>query len=476
MLRFIPDVDRSMSSYPSRFTHRRALGWVAFIVTLLTCSYASASTGEDWKIAEQIVNQIQLPNIPNEKFMVDVSDTSLSAARAPIQRVIDKASASGGGIVVVPKGTWQVDGPIRLKSKVNLHLEEGATLLFSGDPSHYLPVVKTRWEGTEVFTYSPLIYALNVEDVAITGKGTIDGNAQSAFIGWYEKQNTDMHALRKMGFDGVPVEKRQFGEGHYLRPPLIQFFHAKRVLLEDYTALNSPFWVNHLVYTSHATVRRMKVESHLYNNDGLDIESSQFVLAEDNHFRTGDDGIVIKSGRDADGRNIGIPSTDIVARNNDLGGEDGIGLGSEMSGGIKRVFFENNILHEGDSAYRFKSNLDRGGRVEMVRIRGSKVASFKHLFWFQLNYPSNLHGNFPATYTDIIIEDLTVENVGTVLEIHAPDAAPVHNVKFKDIKIKEAEEILILENADDISFENVTIGEQIWNGTFSSLHIESVTR
>ena len=112
----------------------------------------------------------------------------------------------------------------------------------------------------------------------------------------------------------------------------------------------------------------------------------------------------------------------------------------------------------------------------MVRIRGSKVASFKHLFWFQLNYPSNLHGNFPATYTDIIIEDLTVENVGTVLEIHAPDAAPVNNVKFKDIKIKEAEEILILENADDISFENVTIGEQVWNGTFSSLHIESVTR
>ena len=157
MLRFIPDVDRSMSSYPSRFTHRRALGWVAFIVTLLTCSYASASTDEDWKIAEQIVNQIQLPNIPNEKFVVDVSDTSLSAARAPIQSVIDEASASGGGIVVVPKGTWQVDGPIRLKSKVNLHLEEGATLLFSGDPSHYLPVVKTRWEGTEVYTYSPLI-------------------------------------------------------------------------------------------------------------------------------------------------------------------------------------------------------------------------------------------------------------------------------------------------------------------------------
>ena len=293
---------------------------------------------------------------------------------------------------------------------------------------------------------------------------------------WYDKQTDDMHALRKMGFDSVPVEQRVFGEGHYLRPPLIQFFHAKRVLLEGYTAKNSPFWVNHLVYTSHAVVRDVKVESHLYNNDGLDIESSEFVLAENNHFRTGDDGIVIKSGRDADGRNIGVPSTDIVVRKNDLGGEDGIGLGSEMSGGIKRVFFENNVLREGDSAYRFKSNLDRGGRVEMIRIRGSRVASFKHLFWFQLNYPSMLNGYFPATYTDIIIEDLAVEDVGTVLEIHAPDGVPVYNVIFKDISIKNADTSLILENAKDITFDNVTIGNQTWNGTFSSLNTSAKSK
>lgn len=444
-----------------------------FRLTLILCFLiplsTRASTEQDWQIATGILQQIRLPDIPDKQFVVEDSPSIRKAARQTIQQTIDKAAAAGGGIVHIPEGIWHVDGPLHLKSKINLHLGKNATLLFSARPSDFLPVVKTRWEGTEVFTYSPMIYAANVEDVAITGEGTIDGNANSAFINWYEKQNTDMHALRRMGFDSVPVQQRQFGEGHFLRPPLIQFFHAKRVLLEDYTAKNSPFWVNHLVYTSHATVRRVKVDSHLYNNDGLDIESSQFVLAENNHFRTGDDGIVIKSGRDADGRNIGMPSTDIVVRNNDLGGEDGIGLGSEMSGGIKRVFFENNTLHEGDSAYRFKSNLDRGGRVEMIRIRGSKVASFKHLFWFQLNYPSNLHGNFPATYTDIIIEDMTVENVGTVLEMHAPDAAPVHDVTFRNIRIKKADIPLILENAENIHFENVQIGNQFWNGKFSAL-------
>lgn len=443
---------------------------VCILIVMLLPWVSLASTEDDWKLAETIVSSIQSPNIPSVTFSIDDNSRTRKAAREIIQKTIDKASQSGGGVVVVPKGQWLVNGPLHLKSKINLHLEEGAELLFSGEPSDYLPVVKTRWEGTEVFTYSPLIYANNVEDVAITGKGIIDGNADSVFISWYEKQIDDMHALRRMGFDSVPVEQRVFGEGHFLRPPLIQFFHAKRVLLEGYTAKNSPFWVNHLVYTSHAVVRDVKVESYLYNNDGLDIESSEFVLAENNHFRTGDDGIVIKSGRDADGRNIGVPSTDIVVRHNDLGGEDGIGLGSEMSGGIKRVFFENNVLREGDSAYRFKSNLDRGGKVEMIRIRASRVASFKHLFWFQLNYPSKLNGYFPATYTDIIIEDLAVEDVGTVLEIHAPDGVPVHNVTFKDISIKNADTSLILENAKDITFDNVTIGTQTWNGTFSSLN------
>ena len=109
----------------------------------------------------------------------------------------------------------------------------------------------------------------------------------------------------------------------------VQFFHAERVLLENYTIINAPFWINHLVYTSSATVRNLKVESHFANNDGLDIESSQLVLAENNWFQTGDDSVVVKSGRDLDGRNIGIPSKDIVVRNNDMGGDARIALAAK---------------------------------------------------------------------------------------------------------------------------------------------------
>ena len=146
--------------------------------------------------------------------------------------------------------------------------------------------MEQRWEGTEVFAYSPLIYANHVEDIAITGTGIIDGNADSQFHAWYQQQDADIRALRKQGFDGEPLAKRVYGKGHYLRPDLLQILNAKRVLLEGYTALNSPFWVNHIVYTEHATLRDLKVDSHFPNNDGVDVDSCSLVLVENNHFST----------------------------------------------------------------------------------------------------------------------------------------------------------------------------------------------
>lgn len=318
-----------------------------------------------------------------------------------------------------------------------------------------------------MFTYSPLIYAANVEDVAITGQGTIDGNAESEFKQWLEKQSSDIQKLRKMGASGVPLKKRVFGKGTYLRPPLIQFFGASRVLLEGYKAINSPFWVNHLVYTEDATVRGIRVESHFANNDGIDIDSSKNVLVENCWFRTGDDSVVIKSGRDLDGRTINVPSERILVRNNDMGGEDGIALGSEMSGGIRDVFFTDNFLRQGVSAFRFKSNLDRGGKVENIYLRNFKVGSFDNLFWFQLNYPGELGGIFPATYKDIHIENIQVQEVDTFLEVHAPADAPLQKVFFKDINVEKVKIPLIIENANELNFEGVKLGSQRIDGVLS---------
>lgn len=435
-------------------------------IVAISISSCFAESGK-WLGKEEILSAIQLPDIPEKNF--NIIDYGAKAIEGydnlpAIKAAIESAVESGGGKVIIPEGVWYVKGPVHLKSKINLHLAKGSRVLFSEHPSDYLPMVLTRWEGTELYSYSPLVYAANVQDVAITGEGTLDGNESSHFREWQTLQHDDMQRLRNMGANGIPREERIFTEGSHLRPVFVQFFHAKRVLLEDYTIVNAPFWINHLVYTESATVKGLKVDSHFANNDGLDIESSQLVLVENNWFRTGDDSVVVKSGRDLDGRTIGIPSKDIVVRNNDMGGEDGIALGSEMSGGISNVHFTDNVLRKGVSAIRFKANLDRGGLVEHIRVSNFKVESFETLFWFQLNYPGELGGNFPSTYRDIVFENFEVEEAGIFLEVHAPAAAPLEGVKFIGIQVEKNTTPFLLENARKLEFFDVRIGSQKVNG------------
>ncbi len=422
----------------------------------------------DWTMVGTIVSRIETPRIPERTYLVSefgaagvgVAGDGSVDARPAILAAIAKAKAEGGGRVVLSPGVWLSRGPIRLESRIELHLEPGAHLLFSPEPADYLPVVETRWEGTRLLGYSPLIYADGVEDVAITGPGTIDGNVRSAFHAWHPLADPDMQRLRRMGFTGVPLAERVFGAGTYLRPPLVQLLNARRVLLKGYTAINSPFWVNHLVYSENVTVRGIKVESHFPNNDGVDVDSSRYVLVEDSIFRTGDDAVVIKSGRDLDGRTVGKPSEYVVVRGNDMGGEDGIALGSEMSGDIRYVYFTDNILRSGSSAIRFKANLDRGGTVEHIGVRRFKVGSFDRLFWFQLAYPGGLGGNFPATYRDIVFEDFEVEKVGTLFEAHAPKQAPLKDVVLRNVRVTGADQTVVLENVEDLVFEGVTVAGQ----------------
>jgi len=441
----------------------------------LNFAKAEGSPPASWEIADRIAETVELPKIPDRSVSIlDFAAEGYPAdARPAIMAAMDSLSESGGGTLVIPAGKWFSEGPIHLRSRIELHVAEGATLLFSGRPESYLPVVKTRWEGTELYTYSPLIYARDVEDVAITGKGRIDGNVDSEFKKWHALQDDDIMKLRGMGFSGVPLEKRVFAEGTHLRPPLIQIFGGERVLLAAYTITNSPFWINHFVYVKHGIVRGLNVESHFANNDGIDVESSSWVIVEDCHFRTGDDSVVVKSGRDLDGRTIGIPSQYVLVRNNDMGGEDGIGLGSEMSGGISHIYFTDNVLQSGSSAFRLKSNLDRGGLVEKVRLRNFKVGSFKNLFWFQLNYPSRQGGNFPAIYRDIVFENMEVEDVDVVMEIHAPEASPLRDVLFKDVSVSSAKTNFVIENAVDLRLENFQIGDQVINARFDWKKVEN---
>lgn len=440
---------------------------LALLARALGAADASAQPvgAPSWEHAEEIVRSIQLPRIPNRVFTItDFGAVAEADARPAIHAAIEAATAAGGGRVTIPPGRWRCDGPIHLQSRIDLHVSDGATVVFGADPERYLPVVLTRWEGTEMYGYSPLIYAREVEDVAITGRGVFDGNEQSGFHAWTREQQDDMQSLRRMGNDGTPARDRVFGRGTHLRPSMIQFFHAERVLLEDYTLHNAPFWVNHLVYTDHATVRNIRVDSHRANNDGIDVESSRYVLVENCWFRTGDDSVVVKSGRDRDGREIGRPSEYVVIRHNDMGGEDGIALGSEMSGGIRYVYFTDNVLRKGASAIRFKANLDRGGIVEHIRVRNMTVESFENLFWFQLDYPGLLGGGHPATYRDVVFENFTVERAGTVFEAHAPAEAPLQDVTLRNIVVGTADRTFVLKNVEDLRLQEVRIGEQVIDG------------
>lgn len=451
--------------------------WKFILSVLLSLGLMISQVNADdtaMTMADDIVNAIQAPVIPDTNFDIrDYGAIEGEDARVAIMKTIDTASKAGGGRVVIPAGHWLSNGPIHLKSKIDLHISEGATLLFSPKPEDYLPVVKTRWEGTEVYSFSPLIYGANIHDVAITGKGTLDGNAQSEFLPWYESAWPDVKKLREMGANGVSLEQRVFGQGTYLRPPLVQFFNAERVLLEDYKSVNSPFWVTHLVYTNHAHIRGIHIESLYGNNDGVDIESSSYVLVENSLFRTGDDSVVIKSGRDLDGRTIGIPSTHIVVRNNDMGGDDGIALGSEMSGGIKHVVFHDNVLREGGSAFRFKANLDRGGLVENIFVKNFRVERFKSLFWFQLNYPRQGEEKFPSIYRDIEFDNIIADHAEIVFEINAPVEQPLLDVTFKNITVNSYDTLFDVHNAKNITLDNFVVGDQRIDATMHWFQTEN---
>ena len=262
--------------------------------------------------------------------------------REAILKAIGKCSAKGGGRVIIPEGKWLSCGPVIMKSDVELHLAEGAELVFSSDPEDYLPAVKTRWEGTECWNWSPLIYAVDQDNISFTGKGTINGSGSENFATWKPEQKADQKEIRRMGTEQVPVDERIFGEGHWLRPAMLEVIRCNGLRIEDLTFVDSPFWVIHPIECDDVTVRGVTVHSYNLNNDGCDPESCSNVLIEDCTFFTGDDGIAIKSGRDQDGWRMGRPTENVVIRNCTFNSKaNGVCIGSEISGGVRNVYIEN---------------------------------------------------------------------------------------------------------------------------------------
>jgi polygalacturonase len=399
--------------------------------------------------AYECIRKTQLPKIPKDSITLtsDAGD-----ARTRIQRAIDELAAKGGGRVSLAAGRWQVQGPLILRSRLELHLEEGATLIFSGDREHYLPAVLTRWEGTDLYGYSPCIYAREITDVAITGRGTLEMSRRGDIESWRFDQTEAQRKLRMMGATGVLLEQRVFAPSGFLRPSFIQFLKCERVLVEGVKVGAIPFWGVHLLYTRHATVRGVSVESDRVNNDGVDVDSSSQVVIENCVFCTGDDCIAIKSGRDHDGRSVGIPSENVVIRDcrMERGGSAGVAIGSEMSGGVQGVYIFRCNMGRVQTILNIKSNLDRGGYVENVRLWNVSVREASRVVQITTSYHGYMGGNFPPRFEDIEIDDLRCENAKEGITIRGVPGSPIRRISIRNVQVSAVKNPTSITHAEQL--------------------------
>jgi len=422
----------------------------------------SANTG--WSEVPAILARIKAPTFPNRDFDITkfgaVADGKTDNTEA-IRKAIEACNKAGGGRVLVAGGTF-LTGPIHLKSNVNLHVAEGATLKFIPDPAKYLPVVLTRFEGTECMNYSPLIYASEQQNLAITGKGTLDGSASAEnWWAWKRSGSEDVRRLVEFNDRGTPVAERLFGEGHKLRVNFIQPYRSRNLLIEGVTINNSPMWEINPVLCTNVTVRGVTVVSHGPNNDGCDPESCKDVLIENCTFDTGDDCIAIKSGRDDDGRRIGVPSENIIVRNSTMkDGHGGVVMGSEISGGVRNVFVENCKMDSPnlERALRFKSNARRGGVIENIFMRNVEVGRVAEaILTIDFLYETGPNGPHKPVVRNVQIENVTSASSPRVVWIAGFAGAVADDIRFVDCTFRGVETSEQVQHAGSISFKNVTI-------------------
>jgi polygalacturonase len=411
---------------------------------------------------EEIVSHIAQTSFPDRTlyFRTDTQSISTDFYLNRLQTLIDSCSLSGGGHVVVASGIYPLNGALHLRSNVDLHLDEGAQLLFSGRPDDFLPVVLTRWEGTELYGRSPMIYTYHAQNVAITGAGIIDAQAGLEFASWGPKEMPDVNRLRAMGEELTPVRERVFGAGTGLRPSCIQFLGCSRVLIEGITIKDSPFWTIHPVYCDNVIVRGVTIDSHFANNDGCDPESTSNVLIENCTFRTGDDAIAIKAGRDADGRAVGRPSERIVIRNCKFYSEcNGLCIGSEMSGGVSDVYMHDIEIGTVKNALYFKSNRDRGGYIRHIRVRNIDIErTFGAILRFETNYFGYRGGQNRTLYEDFEISDVHAGSSDRyAFFMDGYEELPIRAITLTNFHVDSAAHAAYFRCTEDISLHDVTV-------------------
>ncbi len=437
---------------------------ILLLLTLAVSSIFASAADYDAAKRDGILKEISGARISSVKKSIlefgargDGKKDCLPAFR----KAMAKSRKLGGLHIVVPAGTYYIKGPIHFESNTCIDLQEGATLKFAPEPKYYLPMVKTSWEGTFLQNYSPFIYGYNLHDVAIIGKGTIDGNAQTTFATWRKDQKEARDLSRKMNHEETAVGKRNFGEGKFLRPQLIQFFGCKNITVADVFITNSPFWCVHLLKSENIICQSLRYDAKLVNNDGIDPECSRNILIEGIQFNNGDDNVAIKSGRDNDGWRLGSPSENIIIRNCRFKGLHAVVIGSEMSAGVRNVFVED-CTYAGycKRGIFVKTNPNRGGFVENLYVRNCEFDEVEDLFYITSMYAGEgMDDNHFSTIRNICVDGLRCKKArqaGIVLQ--GTEAKPISNVVFRGVDIKEVKNALSMDNTEGVSFKDCHLG------------------
>jgi len=434
-----------------------------------------------WPRAEYIKASVRRPRFRNRWY--DVTDhgavgDGTTDDTAAFRAAIAACHAAGGGHVTVPQGSF-LTGPIHLLSNVDLHVTENARIVFSQNPSDYLPAVLTRFEGVELYNYSPLIYAYQQHNIAVTGSGVLDGQADNQHwwpwkgnkdYGWSPGDPTQFPARTRL-FDmadaGVPVEQRQFGDGDYLRSSFIEPYRCSDVLIEGVTIVNSPMWELHPTLSDHVLIDGVTVNSHGPNNDGCDPESSRMVVIRNCSFDTGDDCIAIKSGRNTDGRRVNVPSEDILVEDCRMqDGHGGVTIGSEMSGGVRNVFARSCEMSSPnlDVALRFKTNSVRGGFINGFYARDITVGQVGQAvidinFYYGSGSSAGEGGpgyGFNPDVSNINVERMTVVSAKQSLNLRGYPEDHIRNVRLTDVDFGHTSAPPTVEYVDGLVLDHVT--------------------
>lgn len=432
---------------------------LAFIFSAIALAYDPAEP------IAPILAPFDMPQLQRPVFPYHVVNIADHGARpggefkntTAIADAITAVSSAGGGRVLVPAGVW-LTGPIHLKSNIELHLARGAVLKFSDVIEDYLPVVLVRGGGIDFYNYSPLIYARGCENIAVTGPGTLDGNAR-VWWDWKTKETREQFA---MGAAGVPLEQRIFGTREAaIRPSFICFIECKNILLEGFTIGSGPNWTIHPIYSENIIIRRVNVATSGPNNDGIDPDSCRNVLIEHCTFSTGDDCVVLKSGYDQDGRRVARPTENVVMRHSSSKrGHGGLVIGSEMSGSVRNVYMHDCDFEGTDRVLRIKSRPGRGGVVENIFVENVTARHLRReVVILNMDYtsdPNAVIDRHPPLFRNIHVKKLAASGAPVAIRITGMDTSLIENVTFEDVAIV-AERGVIATYAKDLTFTRSAI-------------------